>query len=53
LDEALHPWLVPGCQAHALVHAEPGVFPAPDVLDHFLGFEKALDGFLRMKMTAA
>jgi hypothetical protein len=34
--QALHPFLVAGVKAHVLVHAEPGVLPTPDILDHFL-----------------
>jgi hypothetical protein len=37
MDEALPPFPVTGFQPDALIDAEAGVFPAPDVLDHFLG----------------
>jgi hypothetical protein len=37
LDQALDPFLVPGFQPDTLVEAESGVFPAPDVLDDFVG----------------
>jgi hypothetical protein len=37
LDQSLNPFPVAGFQPDALVHAEPGVLPTPDVLDDRLG----------------
>jgi hypothetical protein len=56
LDQALYVFLVARLQAHALVHAESGVLPAPNVLDHLLGdlaFAQELDGDYRARHRPA